>query len=68
MVCLQVNALDEKTDSNAAKAMALDHLGVIAAKIRTSTLKFQIKANEEAKTHPLNSMEEVTTLCYNGTK
>lgn len=64
-MCLQVNALDEKhthsqIDSNAAKTIALDHLGVIAAKIRTATLKFQARPDEEAKTRPLEPMEEVS--------
>jgi cohesin loading factor subunit SCC2 len=40
--------------------MALDHLGVIAAKIRSATLKFQVKADEEVKVRPLKSMDEVS--------
>jgi cohesin loading factor subunit SCC2 len=40
----QVSSLDDvksssQTDNNAAKTMALDHLGVIAARIRSSMLK-----------------------------
>ena len=35
-----------QTDSNAAKTIALDHLGVIAARIRSSTLKVQRLADE----------------------
>ena len=30
-----------QNDSNAAKTVALDHLGVIAARLRSSTLKFR---------------------------
>lgn len=40
----QVSSLDDvkssnQTDNNAAKTMALDHLGVIAARIRSSMLR-----------------------------
>lgn len=43
---IQVASLDDvktnsQTDTNAAKTMALDHLGVIAARIRTSIMKVQ---------------------------
>jgi cohesin loading factor subunit SCC2 len=62
-----VNALDEKhahsqVDSNAAKTIALDHLGVIAAKIRTSVPKFQgkVKEEDEKKVRVLESMDEVS--------
>ncbi|KAF9046656.1 hypothetical protein BJ165DRAFT_1369666 [Panaeolus papilionaceus] len=46
-----VTSLDDvktasQTDSNAAKTIALDHLGVIAARIRSSTLKVQRLADE----------------------
>ncbi|KXN83113.1 Protein rad9 [Leucoagaricus sp. SymC.cos] len=65
MICkYMVNALDDKhthsqVDSNAAKTIALDHLGVIAAKIRTAMLKFQAKGDQETKGRPLKSMEEI---------
>jgi cohesin loading factor subunit SCC2 len=41
---MQVSSLDDvksssQTDNNAAKTMALDHLGVIAARIRSSMLR-----------------------------
>ncbi|KAJ3560203.1 hypothetical protein NP233_g10992 [Leucocoprinus birnbaumii] len=65
MICkYMVSALDDnkhshgqQVDSNAAKTMALDHLGVIAAKIRTATIKFQ--KQQEGKGRPLESMEEI---------
>jgi hypothetical protein len=46
----QVSSLDDvksssQTDNNAAKTMALDHLGVIAARIRSSMLKATQGAN-----------------------
>jgi cohesin loading factor subunit SCC2 len=42
----QVSSLDDvkssnQAENNAAKTIALDHLGVIAARIRSSTLKFK---------------------------
>jgi len=41
--------------------MALDHLGVIAARIRTAILKYQTKNDqEEIKTRSLASMDEVS--------
>ncbi|KAJ3525731.1 hypothetical protein NMY22_g10453 [Coprinellus aureogranulatus] len=59
-----VNALgDDKSahaDSNAAKTMALDHLGVIAARIRTSTLKVQKAVkDEESKFIGLKPLDEI---------
>lgn len=59
-----MNALsDEKSahaDSNAAKTMALDHLGVIAARIRSSTLKVQKAVNEsDSKYIGLKPLDEV---------
>lgn len=65
MICkYMVSALDDKhthgqVDSNAAKTIALDHLGVIAAKIRSTTLKFQKKSDQGMKVKPLGSMEEI---------
>ncbi|KAF8208426.1 hypothetical protein K438DRAFT_2012502 [Mycena galopus ATCC 62051] len=50
------------TDSNAAKTMALDHLGVIAARIRTSMLKFQPSKDGLApKSKPLKPMDELVS-------
>ncbi|KAL4249287.1 Sister chromatid cohesion protein [Abortiporus biennis] len=43
-----------QNDNNAAKTMALDHLGVIAARLRTTHLKFQGNPNR------LRSMEQVS--------
>ncbi|KAJ7134305.1 hypothetical protein C8R44DRAFT_770123 [Mycena epipterygia] len=51
-----------QTDSNAAKTMALDHLGVIAARIRTSMLKFQPATDDSApKVKPLKPLDEIVT-------
>lgn len=52
--------MNAQIDSNAAKTMALDHLGVIAARIRSATLKYQVKVDEEAKVRPLRSIDEVS--------
>lgn len=46
-VFMQVSSLDDvkssnQTDNNAAKTMALDHLGVIAARIRSSMLRTKL--------------------------
>jgi len=58
-----VTSLDDvktnsQTDSNAAKTMALDHLGVIAARIRTSILKVQ-KQKQDTSTKGLKPLEDV---------
>ncbi|KAG9034044.1 Sister chromatid cohesion protein 2 [Tulasnella sp. JGI-2019a] len=57
-----ISALEEKptamgsADSNGAKSTALDHLGVIAAKLRTTVMKSrQILENEK----PLASLDEI---------
>lgn len=61
----QVSSLDDikstsHTDNNAAKTIALDHLGVIAARIRSSMLKFQKVGNElGSKSRTLKSLDEV---------
>ena len=59
---------NSQTDSNAAKQMALDHLGVIAAKIRTSVLKFQRENNQNPATRFLKPLDEVRDsillFCY----
>jgi cohesin loading factor subunit SCC2 len=57
----QVSSLDDvksshKEDSNAAKAIALEHLGVIAARIRASMLKWNA-SNEQSAC--LKSLDEV---------
>ncbi|KAG2144172.1 uncharacterized protein EDB93DRAFT_1154179 [Suillus bovinus] len=62
IVCkFMVSSLDDvktstQTDTNAAKSIALDHLGVIAARIRSSSLK--VKAHDHDK-HGLHSLDEV---------
>ncbi|KAK7023031.1 sister chromatid cohesion protein [Favolaschia claudopus] len=51
-----------QADTNAAKTIALDHLGVIAARIRSSQLKFKAAAEDAApKSKPLKSMEEIVS-------
>ncbi|KAJ7605513.1 hypothetical protein DFH06DRAFT_257355 [Mycena polygramma] len=51
-----------QTESNGAKTMALDHLGVIAARIRSSMLKFQPGTGDSApKVKPLKPMDEIVT-------
>ncbi|KAF7357525.1 Sister chromatid cohesion protein [Mycena sanguinolenta] len=52
-----------QTDSNAAKTMALDHLGVIGARIRSSMLKFQPNKEEESapKFKPLKPLDEIVS-------
>nr|VWP00958.1 Transcriptional repressor TUP1 [Ganoderma boninense] len=49
--CIQVSSLDDiklssQGDNNAMKTLALDHLGVIAAHLRTSTMKFKRDLSE----------------------
>jgi cohesin loading factor subunit SCC2 len=53
----QVSSLDDvkfsnQTDNNAAKTIALDHLGVIAARIRSSVLN--TKRNKSERLQPLD--------------
>lgn len=48
-----------QTDNNAAKAISLDHLGVIAARIRASVLKHRSGVKAEEEDHPLSPMDEV---------
>ncbi|KZW01563.1 hypothetical protein EXIGLDRAFT_738517 [Exidia glandulosa HHB12029] len=49
-------------DSNGAKASALDHLGTVAARLRTSMLKFgQTGGVSTAKDAPLRSLDEAVT-------
>jgi len=66
-IALQVSSLDDvktnsQTDSNAAKTIALDHLGVIAARIRTSILKVQQEIRETASRKALKPLDEVTIV------
>ncbi|KAJ6620718.1 hypothetical protein B0H10DRAFT_1911606 [Mycena sp. CBHHK59/15] len=50
-----------QVDNNAAKTMALDHLGVIAARIRSSMLKFQTNGADAPKIKPLKPLEEIVS-------
>ena len=50
---------NSQVESNAAKQTALDHLGVIAAKIRTAILKFQSGTDDTVK-KALFPLEEVS--------
>ncbi|KAJ7081353.1 hypothetical protein B0H15DRAFT_924231 [Mycena belliarum] len=51
-----------QTDNNAAKTMALDHLGVIAARIRSSMLKFQPGTGDAApRVKPLKPLDEIVS-------
>ncbi|KAF8073449.1 hypothetical protein FPV67DRAFT_1559883 [Lyophyllum atratum] len=61
-----VSSLDDvktsQTDNNAAKTIALDHLGVIAARIRSSMLKVQSDRGESgAKLKTLNPFDEIVS-------
>ena len=54
MYCIirKISSLDDvkssnQTDNNAAKTMALDHLGVIAARIRSSMLRAKQGADDD---------------------
>ncbi|EIN12396.1 hypothetical protein PUNSTDRAFT_118258 [Punctularia strigosozonata HHB-11173 SS5] len=51
-----------QTENNAAKAISLDHLGVIASRIRASVLKHRsgVKTEEEDH-HPLSPMDEIAS-------
>jgi hypothetical protein len=66
----QVSSLDDvktiQNDSNAAKTIALDHLGVIAARLRTSTLKFKPNSAIEGQGDGgfLKPLEEVISRCF----
>ncbi|KAJ3516976.1 hypothetical protein NLJ89_g794 [Agrocybe chaxingu] len=51
---------NSQTDSNAAKTMALDHLGVIGAKIRTSSLKVQ-KESQSGSRKPLKPLDDIVS-------
>lgn len=65
---MQVSSLDDiktnsQTDSNAAKTMALDHLGVIAARIRTSVLKVQRDPPSKKALKPLDDVSFLMLRC-----
>ncbi|KAF9457433.1 hypothetical protein BDZ94DRAFT_1326256 [Collybia nuda] len=62
-----VSSLDDikttsQTDNNAAKTIALDHLGVIAARIRSSTLKVQLDgARPDAQMKVLKPLDDIVS-------
>ncbi|KAF8585724.1 ARM repeat-containing protein [Ramaria rubella] len=61
IICrFMVSSLSDKTnnntDNNAAKTVALDHLGIIAARLTTSSLKFKNGADCDG---PLKGLEEI---------
>ena len=63
-ILLKVGSLDDvktsQSDTGAARSMALDHLGVIASRLRSISLKFSSRSSAEGNgTTTLKSMEEV---------
>jgi cohesin loading factor subunit SCC2 len=69
LYAVQVSSLDDiktnsQTDSNAAKTMALDHLGVIAARIRLSMLKFQKDAGSRKGLKPLDDVSALVSYRF----
>ncbi|KAI6027546.1 hypothetical protein BKA83DRAFT_4230505 [Pisolithus microcarpus] len=48
----------QQTDTNAAKTIALDHLGVIAARLRTSALRVRQRGGK----HPVLPLDEVLSI------
>ncbi|KAG5653655.1 hypothetical protein H0H81_011615 [Sphagnurus paluster] len=57
-----VSSLDDvktsQSDNNAAKTIALDHLGIIAARIRSTMLKF---GSDDTKTRSLKPLDEIVS-------
>ena len=47
-----------QAENNAAKTIALDHLGVIAARIRSSTLKFKRREGDNAQPMSLKPLDD----------
>ena len=66
MQLLQVSSLDDvksaQNDNNAVKTLALDHLGVIAAHLRTSMLKFK-RDSDDAVLSPLDEVRSNSAIC-----
>ncbi|KAF8507524.1 hypothetical protein BU17DRAFT_57352 [Hysterangium stoloniferum] len=61
IICrFMISSLSDKTnnstDNNAAKTLSLDHLGVIAARLTTSSLKF--KKDSKSREGPLTSVDD----------
>ncbi|EJD50599.1 hypothetical protein AURDEDRAFT_182486 [Auricularia subglabra TFB-10046 SS5] len=68
IICkFMVSSLDDvkssnSNDSNGAKASALDHLGTVAARLRTSIMKFtQAEPRKRSKDAPLRPLDEVVS-------
>lgn len=61
----KVSSLDDvksnsQAENNAAKQTALEHLGVIAAKIHVTVLKFQRDTTNDSPKKPLYPLEDVS--------
>lgn len=56
-----IKTSSKEADSNAAKTIALDHLGVIAARIRSSVLKTRRGPpnTSEGRHRPIKPLDEV---------
>jgi cohesin loading factor subunit SCC2 len=66
LISLKVGSLDDvktnQSDTGAARSMALDHLGVIASRLRSTSLKFGSRSStESSENRILKSIDEV--LC-----
>jgi len=66
LILPEVGSLDDvktnQSDTGAARSMALDHLGVIASRLRSTSLKFGSGSSTEGNgTRALKPMEEVCT-------
>jgi cohesin loading factor subunit SCC2 len=48
-----------QTDTNAARSIALDHLGVIAARIRSCMLKFKIGGDNSEAIRPMDEVGQI---------
>lgn len=64
LIPLKVGSLDDvktnHSDTGAARSMALDHLGIIASRLRSTSLKFNSKPpTEGGENKALRPMEEV---------
>jgi cohesin loading factor subunit SCC2 len=62
----QVSSLDDvksnsQAENNAAKQTALEHLGVIAAKIHITVLKFQRETTDDSAKKLLHPLEDVSS-------
>lgn len=71
LILLKVGSLDDvktnHSDTGAARSMALDHLGVIASRLRSTSLKFTSRSSTEgSENRSLKSMEEVLVHPFPG--